>query len=332
MRSVIFSQAGDAAVVACVGEVPDAPAPRAGEVQLRVSLSPVHRGDLVGTQGAVLPADGSRSVRLGTEAVGVVTAVGDAVRGLRAGDRVAVFPAPGAWSEHVTVPAGAAVIVPDSVSDEVASVLLVNTITSRDVLRAVSELWAAADADTPLVVSAAASAVGKLVVCQALDRGWPVITIVRSERSAATVSKLFPDVPVVVTGNDGWQGELRDLIGERPVPVITDAHGGGFVQEILPFLADAGTLVVWGDLAGQRWTLSTSDLLMRELRVRAVSISRWMTRPAEVRDADRQAAVELAVRHPELLAVHAAYPLDDLRAAIDAARTNGAGTALLEVG
>jgi NADPH:quinone reductase-like Zn-dependent oxidoreductase len=270
---------------------------------------------------------------LGAEAVGVVTEVGDAVRNLRVGDRVAVFPAPGAWAERVTVPAESVVTLPDSVSDEVASVLLVNTITSRDVLRAVSELRAAADsaANAPLVVSAAASAVGKLVVRQALDRGWPVITIVRSDRSAATVRKLFPDVPVVVTGNDGWQGELRRLVGEVPLPVITDAHGGGFIREILPFLADAGTLVVWGDLAAQPWTLSTSDLLMRELRVRAVSISRWMTRPADVRDADRQAAVELAVRHPELLAVHAAYPLDELRAAIDAARTNGTGTVLLDI-
>ncbi|WP_371793756.1 hypothetical protein OG285_36650 (plasmid) [Streptomyces sp. NBC_01471] len=40
----------------------------------------------------------------------------------------------------------------------------------------------------------------------------------------------------------------------------------------------------------------TPDLLMRELRVRAVSISRWMTRPDETRAADRQAAVRLAAQ------------------------------------
>ncbi|WP_163567031.1 alcohol dehydrogenase catalytic domain-containing protein [Fodinicola feengrottensis] len=211
MRSVIFSQAGDAASVARVADVPDAPAPRADEIQLRVSLSPVHRGDLVGTEAVSLPADESRHVRLGSEAVGVVTTVGDAVCNLRVGDRVAVFPAPGAWAESVTVPAEAAVNVPETVSDEIASILLVNTITSRDVLRAVSDLrgTTATVDDTPLVVSAAASAVGKLVVRQALDRRWPVIAVVRSDRSAATVRKLFPDVPVVVTGNDGWQGELR---------------------------------------------------------------------------------------------------------------------------
>ncbi|WP_331760194.1 hypothetical protein OG285_36645 (plasmid) [Streptomyces sp. NBC_01471] len=53
-------------------------------------------------------------------------------------------------------------------------------------------------------------------------------------------------MPVVVTGHEGWQDSLRELTRGRGVPAITDAHGGEFVSEILPFLADADTLVVWG--------------------------------------------------------------------------------------
>ncbi|GEK01940.1 hypothetical protein TNCT1_42160 [Streptomyces sp. 1-11] len=193
---------------------------------MRVSISPVHRGDLVATETG-LP-DGSAGRRLGTEAVGVVTAVSPSVPALRVDDRVAVFPALGAWSEHITVPAQAPVAVPDSLSDETASVLLVNTITSRDVLRAVDELRAAAAApsDSPLLVSGAASAVGKLIVQQARDRGWPVVAVVRSDRSASTVRTNWPDVPVVVSGSGGWQRELEGAVGGTPVPVIADAHGG----------------------------------------------------------------------------------------------------------
>ncbi|MGW4078053.1 alcohol dehydrogenase catalytic domain-containing protein [Streptomyces asiaticus] len=287
MKSVVHCRAGDAAAVAHIEDRPEASAPRAGEIQVRVSVSPVHRGDLVATETG-LP-DGSAGRRLGTEAAGVVTAVGPSVPTLRVGDRVAVFPAPGAWSEHITVSAEAAVAVPDSLSDETASVLLVNTITSRDVLRAVDELRAAAAApsDSPLLVSGAASAVGKLIVQQARDRGWPVVAIVRSDRSASTVRTNWPDVPVVVSGSGGWQHELERAVRGRPVPVIADAHGGPFVREILPFLDDGGTLVVWGDLAAQPWTLSTLELLMRELKIRAVSITRWATRPGDIRAADR---------------------------------------------
>jgi len=263
--------------------------------------------------------------------MGVVTAVGTSVTSVQVGDRVAVFPAPGAWSEQVTVPANAAVVVPASVSDEVAAVTLVNAITSNDVVRAVEDVRAAAGAagDTPLIVTAAASAVGRLIVRQALDKGIPVIAVVRSDRSATTVRTFFPDVPLVVTGLDGWQTKLRTLVGARGVPAITDAHGGSHVRDLLQFLADAGTLIVWGDLATRQWTLSTSDLLMRELGVRAVSISRWMTRPDEVRAADQQAAVRVAEQRPELFPVHAQYSLSELRTALEAVRTNGSGTVLL---
>ncbi|GAA0932652.1 alcohol dehydrogenase catalytic domain-containing protein [Pseudonocardia zijingensis] len=329
MKSVVHHQAGDAAAVARVEDRPDAPAPREGEIRVRVTFSPVHRGDLLLAEAAP-PAAGHA---LGTEAAGVVTEVGPSVSAPRVGDRVAVFPAPGAWSEHITVPAEAAVVVPDSVGDVTASVLLVNTLTARDVLRATEEITAAAAApgDSPLVVTAAASAVGTLIVQQALDRGRPVIAIVRSDRSADVVRANWPDVPVVVSGRDGWQRELERAVHGRAVPVVADAHGGPFVRELLPFLDDGGTVVVWGDLAAQPWTLSTGDLLMRGLMVRAVTILRWPTRPAEVRTADRRAAVEVAVQHPHLFAVGAAYPLDELQVAIAAARGTATGTALLDL-
>ncbi|MGW2689985.1 zinc-binding dehydrogenase [Streptomyces sp. NPDC001414] len=332
MRSVIFRQGGDAAVVAEVDSVADPNPPQARQISVRVGLSPVHRGDLVGAERTKLPP-GAAPARMGSEAVGTVTAVGEGVTHLRDGDRVAVFPAPGAWSEQLTLPAEAAVKVPDTVSDEAASIMLVNTITSREILRAVQRLRedADADGDVPLIISAAASAVGKLLVQQATDRGWPVVAVVRSERSAGMVRDLFPAVPVVVTATAGWQEELRAKVHGRLTPVIADAHGGAFVEEMLPFLADAGTVVVWGDLAAQPWTLSTSELLDRELRIRAVSISRWMTRPADVRAGDMQAAAHMAAAHQELLAIATIHPLDDLKAAIHSARHHGAGTTLLNL-
>ncbi|MGW2689994.1 zinc-binding dehydrogenase [Streptomyces sp. NPDC001414] len=333
MRGVVFRRNGDAAEVAELSEIAEPRAPRPGEISVRVTLTPVHRGDLVGAERAVLPA-GATFSRMGSEAVGTVIAVGGDVTDRRVGERVAVFPAPGAWSERITVPAAAAVAVPEAVSDAQAAVLLVNVITSREILRAVEQVRAeaGAGADTPLVVSAAASAVGKLIVQQAVDRGWPVTAVVRSDRSARIVDDLFPAVPVVVTDHTAWRDELRTLVGEKSLPVVTDAHGGSFVEDMLPFLADAGTVVVWGDLAASPWTLSTSELLDRELGVRAVSILRWMTRPDEVRELDLQAAVELAAEHPDLLAVSAVYPLEELKAAVDSARTHGAGTTLLSPG
>lgn len=227
-------------------ELPPAPGPGAAEVRVSVALAPVHRGDLVGVETA---PDGTFAPRpLGSEGAGTVTAVGESVRGLSVGDRVAVFPAQGAWSQQVTVPAEAAVAVSASTSDEVAAVTLVNGITSRQVLRVVDEVRteAGATADTPLIVSAPASAVGKLIVRQALDGGVPVIAVGRSERSAATVRSLFPGCRLSSPDTRGGRTACVSSPGDAECRMITDAHGGEFVSEILPFLADADTLVVWG--------------------------------------------------------------------------------------
>lgn len=274
MKGVVFSRRGEPTEVARVSDLPPAPEPKADEVRVSVLAAPLHRGDLVGIEAAPDGAFATR--RLGSEAAGVVTAVGESVGGLRVGDRVAVFPAPGAWSQHITVPAQAAVAIPSTVTDEVAAVTLVNGITAREVIRALEAVRATSDAgdDSPLIVSAAASAVGKLIIRLALDRSMPVIAVVRSDRSAETVRTLFPNVPVVVTGHDGWRRRLGDLTAGRRVPAVADAHGGEFVREILPYLADAGTLIVWGDLEARTWSLTSLDLLMRELNIRAVSISR----------------------------------------------------------
>lgn len=56
-----------------------------------------------------------------------------------------------------------------------------------------------------------------------------------------------------------------------------------------------------------------------------------MTRPDEVRAEDRQSSLQLAQQFPELFTVFGEYPLDQLRTALEAVRTNGSGTVLLRL-
>ncbi|MBM3717143.1 MAG: NADPH:quinone oxidoreductase, partial [Actinobacteria bacterium] len=87
MRAIIHHEFGEPADVLAVEEVAT-PEPGPGEVRVRVTLSPIHNHDLWTVRGTYgykpeLPA------RAGTEAVGVVDALGDGVEGLTVGQRVA---------------------------------------------------------------------------------------------------------------------------------------------------------------------------------------------------------------------------------------------------
>jgi len=109
------------------------------------------------------------------------------------GDRVAVFPAPGALREYIEVPAAHAVVVPETVPDTHASLMLINTITTREILRAANVPDRPAGS-YPQIISAPASSVGRLLIWITHERGHKVIPVVRSTRVANTVRQHFPDL------------------------------------------------------------------------------------------------------------------------------------------
>jgi NADPH2:quinone reductase len=100
----------------------DVPVPAAGNVQLKhtaIGLNYIDVYDRNGLYPQNLPGG------LGREAAGIVIAVGDRVKGIRVGDRVAyVLRVPGAYCDVRNVPADRLVKIPAGISDEQAAVLV----------------------------------------------------------------------------------------------------------------------------------------------------------------------------------------------------------------
>jgi len=107
-------------------EIDDQSHPAPGEVLIDVKLASVHHGDLHLTRSQHNIPEGVGYVRRGSEAVGIVRALGSEVEGqgnLKVGDRVIGFPAVGSWAESMAIPAPTAIPVPPELSDEVAAQL-----------------------------------------------------------------------------------------------------------------------------------------------------------------------------------------------------------------
>jgi NADPH:quinone reductase-like Zn-dependent oxidoreductase len=310
-----------------------APEPGPGEVLVRVLASPLHPGDLQGVAAGGLEAlDPPRSP--GLEGVGVAEGLGpggagaEPVTGLEPGTRVAFFPVPGTLREYVTVPARFAVPVPDGVSDATAAVMLINTLTMRDLLRAAEDAWDGTPG--PILQTAAGSSVGRLITAVAVRRGYRLVNVVRSEHGAATLRDRFPSVPVVTTADPGWTEQALSALGGRP-RVVLDPIGGAFAARLLGLLDDGGTLVNYGSLSGEPLTLGPAALVFSEQRIRGVSVGRWAgDRTPDQQRSDLDFAVELARTRPELLDIAAAYDLADYKAAVtEVTRPGKVGTVLL---
>jgi NADPH:quinone reductase len=293
--------------------VEDGPSTSPGPDQVRVRLSyaPIHPGDLLGIMGSPAfgtpPTIASDGRVPGFEGAGVVSEVGanvDPALGLKQGLRVAFFPASGAWSDEAVVPASSVVPLPDSIPDEVAAQMMINTLTALTAIRAAHDsLPPDARVGAVTLLTGAGSAVGRLILT---ERGVKVIRLVRTEASAAKLTGILPGAPVFATEVAGWKGRVGAAADDAKIHVAIDSVGGRLLGDVADLLAEGtGTVINFGSLGGE-----TSDIRLfppRSLTLKGVVLDGWMEQPPKQRKADIALARRLAQEGGTLFEVAERY-------------------------
>lgn len=321
MKAVVQRALGEPADVLSLIDIEEGRPLAPGEVQIDVTLAPIHHGDLALTrsQPGILAEAGF--VRRGSEAVGIVRALGSEVEGqgdLRVGDRVIAFPAAGSWAESVTVPASAAIPVPPEISDEVAAQLLINYVTARMVLRGLRR----SVPDTELregavLVTGAGTVVARLLLHLLGKEGLVAVGLARSTASARRVAAELADVAVVATDDAGRPAQIVSLAAGRRLVGVLDCVSGSLVRDLVPLLADDAAIVTYGALGGERFGMGAQELVSRQFVVRGVVFTRWFAELTEGEQADDiRAAMALAGKLPSLFKVAAVHALADVRRAV----------------
>jgi NADPH:quinone reductase-like Zn-dependent oxidoreductase len=173
MSAVVIATAyGGPDVLEIANQAPGEPGPGQALVEIRAAgVNPVDvkvYSGAFGTDPARLP------LRLGSEASGVVAAVGPGAAGpagpIGVGDEVIAYRAPGAYAEELVVPASALVPKPDTLDWAQASGLMVAGVTAWHLLAATG-----VGAGDTVLIHGAAGGVGVMAVQLALDRGATVV-------------------------------------------------------------------------------------------------------------------------------------------------------------
>lgn len=259
MRSATHDSFGDPAAVLKLADGPT-PEPGPGQVRIRVILSPIHNHDLWTVRGSygykpTLPAIG------GSEAMGVVDALGDGVAGLRLGQRVAAAGLRGSWAEYALAPAAGLVPLPDAITDEQGAQLIAmpfSAITLLGFLGVGPGDW--------FVQNAANGAVGKAVAMLARARGIHVLNLVRRDAAVAEMQDLGLDA--LSTEGADWPDRVRAATGGAPIRAAVDSIGGKAAGALLSLLADEGLLVSFGSMTGGAMEISSGDLIFKQAVVR----------------------------------------------------------------
>ena len=204
---------------------------------------------------------------LGSDAVGVVEAVGAGVTDIAVGDRVGYLIGPqGAYSDVRVMPAEVLIRLPDGITDSTAATIMMKGMTAQYLFRQVYPL----QGGETILYHAAAGGVG-LIACQwARAIGVTMIGTVSSDEKAA-VARAHGCAHTIVTTRENIAARVREITGGKGVPVVYDSVGKDTLEASLNCLQPRGTLVSNGTSSGPV-VIDTSML--------AAKGSLWVTRPA----------------------------------------------------
>jgi NADPH:quinone reductase len=221
--------------------------PGPGEIRMRhevIGLNYIdtyHRG---GVYKIPLPSG------IGSEAAGVVEAVGNGITEVKPGDRVTYASGTplqpvGSYAEARNVAAARVVRIPDGITSETAAAMMLKGMTVSYLIKRTYKVKAG---DTVLW-HAAAGGVG-LIACQWLNAlGVTTIATAGSDEKCE-LAKAHGATHCVNYKKDDFVARVKEITGGTGVPVVYDSVGKDTFDKSLECLSTFGTLVTFGNASG----------------------------------------------------------------------------------
>lgn len=233
------------------------PVPGPGMVAVRLGLTSVNFADIQARRGSGVT---KTPFTPGLDGMGTVIAIGEGVKRVRPGDRVAVNPDDGSYAEVVLAREILVFPIDASISDEAAASITV-LVTAWNILHLVARIVPGES----VLIHAAAGGVGSVLVQMAREAGAGRIFATAGSPAKLEVARGFGADVVIDYTTDDFSKIVLDATEKRGVDVICDAIGGDVFARGLEALAFFGRHVVYGQSGGSHGSLTT-DLLHRSNR------------------------------------------------------------------
>jgi len=284
------------------------PVPKAGQVLVEMAAAPVNPSDLMFLRGLY----GQRKrlpVVAGFEGAGrVVAAGGGAWARYLLGRPVACaapFDGDGTWAEYMLAPAEQVIPLGRGTDLEQAASMIVNPFSAWALMGRAAELKAKA-----VVQTAAASALGRMVVRLAAARGVETINVVRRAEQAETL-RLAGAAHVLDSTAADFDARLRELCSRLGATVAFEAVAGETTGRILAAMPRGGLAVVYGALSQGACAVDPRSLIFEGKRVEGFWLADWLRRQNALRKFLMARKVERMLGGELKTEVRARLPLEE---------------------
>lgn len=250
----------------------DEPKPAADEILIDVHAASVSFMDQLMVSGLYQMRPPTPFVP-GTEASGVVFAVGDKITTFAPGDRVACSSWTGGYAERMTAKASKSVHLPDGVAFEAAATVLHNYGTAW---YALVERARAQRGET-LFVTGAAGGVGLAAVDLARHLDLRVIAAVGSDDKAALV-RSYGASDIVNYRSEDLRDRIKSITSGNGVDIGFDNVGGAIFEQMARLMAWGGRLMPIGFTSGEIPSIPMNLPLLKNYSILGVFVGAWAER------------------------------------------------------
>jgi NADPH:quinone reductase-like Zn-dependent oxidoreductase len=316
MKQVLIENYGTPWEVARCAEVPDVGAPATDEVVFDVLAFPINPADMWFCRGSYrlkppLPATP------GAECVGRVTAVGAGVKHVKPGDLVINLQREN-WAQQRKVKGEDAIPLPAGIDLRQAAMVRINPPTAQLMLSDFVDLkggdW--------VIQNVANSAVGRLLIVLAHQRGLRTVNVVRRPELADELRQLGADL-VIVDGDDLAARVSRET-GNANIKLGVEAIGGAATGRIVDCVGTDGTVVHYGSMSGEDPKAGRSNFIYRGVRLTGFMLGRFLAKRSPQKIREIYADLGGQVMAGKLFApVDTVYPIDRIKEALAHADKGG---------
>lgn len=240
MKALVFNTFGGPEVLQ-YKDIPD-PSIKADEILIRMKSIGLNFADIYRRKGNYHLA-GEPPYILGYEGAGVVEQVGEKVHNVNVGDRIAFADVPFANAELVAVPIEKTILLPNGISFEVASSVLLQGLTAHYLTKDSYSI----KAGDLVLIHAAAGGVGQLLVQMTKLHGGKVIGLTSSKEKA--IAAYLAGADVVFLYQEPWVEKAMEVTRGRGVDVVYESVGTT-LKDSFHATRIGGTVVFFGMSGG----------------------------------------------------------------------------------
>jgi NADPH:quinone reductase len=252
----------------------DVPKPEKREVLIRIEASPINPSDASFLQGHY-SSPKQLPVIPGFEASGQVVATGSNFMAKRLlGKKVACF-APtkgnGCWAEYMVTDFSFVVPLKQKIQSDQGSMLLINPMSALAMVDICRK-----NKYKAMVNTAAASALGRILIKACADANITLINVVRRQEQVDLLKSLGAKY-ILNSSEENYLAELRAHCGQYNAKIAFDAIGSTSTYNLLNALPDGSEVHVYGGLSGEKSiSANVQDIIFKRKSVRGFWLSTWI--------------------------------------------------------